>query len=127
MDGDAWGKPGGEDEARRRWHILRGRHGDLLTGHHVAVVRDGEVLTAAHVARTRVHFADISDAEVDAYVATDEPLWVAGAFTIDGYGAAFIERIEGDPHNVVGISIPALRVLLAELGVDWTSLWGNHA
>jgi septum formation protein len=70
-----------------------------------------------------VHFADISDAEIDAYVASGEPLRVAGAFTIDGLGAAFVRGIEGDPHNVVGISVPLLRELVADLGIAWTDLW----
>lgn len=127
VDGEAWGKPGSADEAGRRWHVLRGRSADLLTGHHVVVIRDGVVRRADHVASTRVHFAELTDAEVDAYVATGEPLWVAGAFTIDGYGAAFVEGIEGDHHNVVGISLPLLRRVLAGLGVAWPTLWGDHS
>ena len=73
---------------------------------------------------TTVHFADVSDAEIEAYVATGEPLHVAGAFTIDGLGGAFVSGIEGDHHNVVGLSLPRLRLLVAELGHSWTSLWG---
>jgi septum formation protein len=70
-----------------------------------------------------VHFADVTDEEIEAYVATGEPLNVAGAFTIDGRGGAFVERIEGDPGNVIGLSLPLLRRLLGELGVPITSLW----
>ena len=70
-----------------------------------------------------MHFAQLTDAEIDAYVATTEPLEVAGAFTIDGYGGAFIERIEGDHHNVIGLSLPTLRHLVADLGLTWTELW----
>lgn len=127
VDGHGWGKPADAAEAGRRWRLLRGRSAVLLTGHHVVVVRDGAVTRADQVVRTTVHFADVSDAEVDAYVATGEPLAVAGAFTIDGYGAPFIERIEGDHLNVIGISLPVLRHLLAGLGVAWTDLWGDHA
>ena len=77
----------------------------------------------AAVASTTVHFADITDDEIAAYVATGEPLDVAGAFTIDGLGGAFVERITGDPANVVGLSLTVLRRLLADLGVSWTALW----
>jgi septum formation protein len=79
----------------------------------------------ARAAATVVHFADLSDAEIDAYVATGEPLAVAGAFTVDGLGGAFVTGIEGDPHTVVGIGLPLLRTMLAELGVAWTDLWGR--
>jgi septum formation protein len=74
-------------------------------------------------ASTVVHFADVTDAEITAYVATGEPLHVAGAFTVDGLGGAFVTGIEGDHHNVVGLSLPLLRDLLAELGHDWIDLW----
>jgi septum formation protein len=74
-----------------------------------------------------VHFADVSDAEIEAYVATGEPLRVAGAFTIDGLGGAFVRGIEGDHHTVVGISLPLLRELLASVGVPWVSLWTGPA
>ena len=90
----------------------------------IGVLADAEGARAAEgVASTIVHFADVSDAEIDAYVATGEPLWVAGAFTVDGLGGPFVAGIEGDHHNVVGLSLPLLRTLLLELGVDWTSLW----
>ena len=78
------------------------------------------------VASTTVHFADLSDAEIGAYVATGEPLQVAGAFTVDGLGGPFVTAIEGDHHNVVGISLPLLRDLLADLGVAWPELWARH-
>ena len=123
VDGEPWGKPGTAEEAGRRWRRLRDRSAELLTGHHVAVVRQGLATTADRVVGTRVHFADVSDAEVDAYVGTGEPLWVAGAFTIDGFSAPYIDRIEGDHHNVVGISLPALRAVLAGLGVVWHDFW----
>jgi septum formation protein len=93
----------------------------LHTGHCVVDTVSGREV--ARSAETVVHFADISDAEIDAYVATGEPLHVAGAFTLDGLGGAFVTGIEGDPHTVVGIGLPLLRTMMAELGVDWTDLW----
>ena len=81
----------------------------------------GRVVAAT--ASTLVHFADVTDDEVEAYVATGEPLHVAGAFTIDGYGGAFVRGIEGDHHNVVGVSLPLLRDLVLELGHAWPDLW----
>ena len=119
LDGEALGKPDGADEARARWRVMRGRSGVLHTGH---ALRDGDRVAAA-TASTVVHFADVTDEEIDAYVATGEPLQVAGAFTVDGLGGAFVTGIEGDHHNVVGLSLPLLRELMAELGHSWTSLW----
>lgn len=121
LDGEALGKPDSADEAVRRWQAMRGRSGVLHTGHSVHDVATGRV--AAAIASTTVHFADVSDAEITAYVATGEPLQVAGAFTVDGLGGAFVTGIEGDHHNVVGVSLPLLRDLLAELGHAWTDLW----
>ncbi|QCX28254.1 Maf family protein [Nocardioides jishulii] len=121
LDGEALGKPGSPEVARERWHAMRGRSGVLHTGHALADAATGRVIT--RVASTTVHFADVTDAEIDAYVATGEPIWVAGAFTLEGYGAAFITGIEGDPHNVVGVSVPVLREMAAELGHRWTDLW----
>lgn len=123
LDGRAWGKPHTDDEVRARWTRMRGRTGDLVTGHHLVVVRGGQVHRDTRAVSTRVTFADVSDAEIDAYVASGEPHHCAGAFTIDGFGGAFVERIEGDHHNVVGISLPTLRRMLADAGVPWTDLW----
>jgi len=123
LDSRAYGKPGADAEVRARWAAMRGHGGTLLTGHHVGVVRGGAVARATQVAATQVRFADITDDELEAYIATGEPQRVAGAFTIDGYGAAFVSSVTGDPHNVVGISIPLVRLMLADLGVSWTSLW----
>ncbi|MCO7240975.1 nucleoside triphosphate pyrophosphatase [Aeromicrobium sp. CnD17-E] len=121
FEGEILGKPGDADTARARWRRLRGRSGVLHTGH--CVRRGGrEVVDSAS---TVVHFADVSDAEIDAYVATGEPLHVAGAFTIDGLGGAFVRGIEGDHHCVVGISLPLLRDLVADLDVVWTDLWNR--
>ncbi len=127
VDGQAWGKPADAADAVARWRTLRGRSATLLTGHHVAVIRAGAVTRADALARTTVRFAEVADAEIDAYVATGEPLWVAGAFTIDGFGAAFVSGVDGDPHNVVGISLPLLRTVLTGLGVAWPTLWGDHS
>jgi septum formation protein len=101
---------------------MRGRSGVLHTGHWLLDTSPGGGMLGA-AAATTVHFADVSDAEIEAYVATGEPLRVAGGFTIDALGAAFVRGIEGDHHTVVGVSVPLLRELAAELGVTWTSLW----
>ena len=121
LDGEALGKPDDAADAVRRWEAMRGRSGVLRTGH---CLRDTAAGTrASATASTVVHFAAITDAEIAAYVATGEPLQVAGAFTVDGLGGAFVTGIEGDHHNVVGLSLPVLRDLLAELGHTWTDLW----
>lgn len=121
FDGEILGKPADADEAVKRWQAMRGRSGVLHTGHHLTDLVTGR--QAEDVGTTVVHFADVSDAEIEAYVATEEPLHVAGAFTIDGRGGAFVERIEGDPGNVVGLSLPLMRHLLGELNVSITQLW----
>ena len=121
LDGEALGKPVDAQDATRRWQTMRGRSGVLHSGHCLRDVSSGRV--AAATGSTTVHFADVSDAEIDAYVATGEPLHVAGAFTIDGLGGAFITGIEGDHHNVVGVSLPLLRELVLELGHGWSDLW----
>ena len=108
LDGAGFGKPASVAEAADRWRRMRGRSGVLHTGHHVIMRRNGQVLTRSAVAATTVRFATLSEAEIDAYVATGEPLAVAGAFTIDGLGGAFVTEISGDHHNVVGISLPLL-------------------
>ncbi len=123
LNGEALGKPGSAEDAVRRWQAMRGRSGVLHTGHCVVDTATGR--TEAATGSTSVHFAEVTDAEIDAYVATGEPLDVAGAFTIDGLGGAFVRSIDGDPHNVVGISLPLLRELLAVLGVSWPDLWAT--
>ena len=121
------GKPGTADVARRRWRQMRGRTGVLRTGHWLVDARDpdegGTGASLGELSSTLVRFADLDDAEIDAYVATGEPLEVAGAFTVDGLGGAYVEGIEGDHHGVVGLSLPLLRDLLGELGVTWHTLW----
>jgi septum formation protein len=124
FDGEALGKPADAADAVARWKAMRGRSGVLQTGHCLIDTATGN--TASKTVDTVVHFAEPSDEEVDAYVATGEPLHVAGAFTIDGLGGVFVERIEGDHGNVVGLSLPALRVLMATLGVRLTDYWSGR-
>ena len=121
IGGRVVGKPETAAIARERWRSMRGRTGVLHSGHALVRVHDGA--EAQGVSSTTVRFGSPADAEIDAYVATGEPLGCAGAFTIDGLGGAFIDGIDGDPHGVVGISLPLLRRLLAELDVTWTDLW----
>ena len=121
--GEALGKPRDADEARERWRSMRGRTAVLHSGHSLREVATGRV--AAATGSTLVHFADVGDDEIEAYVATGEPLHVAGAFTVDSLGGAFIERVDGDPSTVVGMSMSTLRRLVRELGVEWTALWNT--
>jgi septum formation protein len=123
FDGQVLGKPASTAEAVSRWRQLSGRSGVLHTGHTLLELRDSTVIAMLErVASTEVHFATVSAAEIEAYVATGEPLQVAGAFTIDGLGSWFVESIVGDHHNVVGLSVPLLRLMLAELGYSVTDL-----
>ncbi|MFC4061068.1 Maf family protein [Planomonospora corallina] len=121
LDGRAHGKPASPEEAVARWRQMRGRSGHLLTGHCVIDTATGR--EAAEVGSTLVRFGTPTDAEIDAYVATGEPLRVAGAFTLDGPGGWFVDGIDGDHGNVLGISLPLLRRLLAALGVSVPGLW----
>jgi septum formation protein len=114
LDGQPLGKPGTAAVAAERWRQMRGRSGTLHTGHCLIDTSGGR--SRLRVVSTVVRFADVSDDEIDAYCASGEPAQVAGGFTIDGLGGWFVEGVEGDPHNVVGVSLPALRDLLAELG-----------
>jgi septum formation protein len=121
FDGEILGKPGDAEEATARWRAMRGRDGVLHTGHCLVDLRTDRAAQIA--AATTVRFADITDAEIAAYVATGEPLQVAGSFTIDGLGSPFVSSIDGDHGTVVGLSMPTLRLLLAEHGVAITDLW----
>jgi septum formation protein len=121
LDGRALGKPASAGEAAARWREMSGRTGTLVTGHCVINAATGQ--QAAAVAATRVRFGSPSEEEIAAYVASGEPLAVAGAFTLDGLGGWFVDGIDGDHGTVLGVSLPLLRRLLAELGVSLTSLW----
>ena len=125
LDGVAYGKPSDAQDAITRWKSMRGREGVLVTGHCLVDSRADAPHEVCEVARTTVRFADLSDAEIEAYVGTGEPLYVAGAFTLDGIGGPFVDSIEGDPSNVVGLSLPLLRRLLGRLGVAVNELWAD--
>lgn len=121
FDGAVYGKPASADDAAARWRAMRGNVGILLTGHCIVDAATGA--TAEEVDATTVRFGDVSDAEIDAYVASGEPLRVAGAFTLDGLGSAFVEAVDGNPGTVIGVSLPVVRRLLAKLDVGITDLW----
>lgn len=126
LDGAVYGKPLTASVARERWDLQRGRTGVLHSGHWLIDQRGGAVHGAAGaVSSASVTFAaDVTDTELDAYIATGEPLGVAGAFTIDSLGAPFITAVQGDPHTVVGLSLSTVRGLLRGFGVEWVQLWG---
>jgi septum formation protein len=119
FDGQVFGKTTSPEEVVRRWQGFRGREGVLLTGH--CVIASGEKVSA--VGRTTVRFGAPTDAELEAYSRTDEAVSVAGPFTIDGRAAAFVEGIDGDAGNVIGLSLPLLRDLLSRLRIGVTDLW----
>ncbi len=121
------GKPYTSEAATARWHGMRGRTGILHSGHSVFRLSPGVDPREAHaVARAAVTFAaDVDEEEIAAYVASGEPLLVAGAFTVDSLGGAFIERVDGDPSTVVGMSLSTVRRLVRELGGSWTALWNR--
>ena len=130
LDGRMLGKPHTPDVARARIREMRGRTAALWTGHSMALLSPARLGGARVVAgadtasaSTLVHFGDITDREIDAYVATGEPLGVAGSFTVDGLGGPFITGVTGDYHSVVGISLPLVRAMAAGLGVFWPDLW----
>ncbi|WP_295101899.1 nucleoside triphosphate pyrophosphatase [uncultured Microbacterium sp.] len=125
LGGRVYGKPYTPEEATRRWREMRGATGILHSGHSVFRVSPGtDPVEATATAEASVTFADdVTDAEIAAYVASGEPLLVAGAFTVDSLGGAFITRVDGDPSTVVGMSLSTVRRLAADLGVTWTDLW----
>lgn len=121
FEGDILGKPLVSEVAIARWLKMRGKSGVLHSGHHLIDTSNSRGVTL--VTQTKVHFANLSDTQIEKYVRTGEPLNVAGAFTIDGLGGAFVERIEGDYHTVVGLSLVGLRQLVTELGHEYLDLW----
>ncbi len=121
FEGQTLGKPLASSVAIERWKAMRGKSGSLFSGHHLIDVQNNRAVSL--VTSTEVFFADLSDQEIETYVATNEPLQVAGGFTIDGLGGAFVERINGDYHTVVGLSLVGLRKMMRELGLDYQSLW----
>lgn len=124
MNGQIVGKPHTAEVARERLRAMSGNPGDLHTGHCVIDLESGEL--AVGTSTTTVYIAELTDADIEAYIATGEPLKVAGSFTIDGYGGPFVDKIEGDHHGVVGISLPLLRHLLADLGHSITEFWNER-
>jgi septum formation protein len=124
LDGRAYGKPASPDEAAARWHQMSGTSGTLYTGHCVIDAATGKQVTA--VGATTIRFGTPTDAEIAAYVGTGEPLNMAGAFTIEGLGGWFVESIDGDHNNVIGISVPLLRRLFLDLGVTIPELWARY-
>ncbi|MHA6792866.1 Maf family protein [Pseudonocardia bannensis] len=124
IDGELVGKPVDADQARKRWRAMAGGTGELVTGHAVLRLADGEIDRVAEGhAVTTVRFGEPTEDELEAYVASGEPMAVAGAFTLDGLSGWFVEGIDGDPSNVIGISLPLTRRLLAGVGVPVTTLW----
>lgn len=127
IDGELVGKPHTPEVAAARWRAMRGRTGRLLTGHCAILLDDGAVTGPASIVggtrSTTLRFGSPSDAEIDAYVATGEPLEVAGGFTLDGLGGWFVESVDGDPSSVIGISLPLTRELLGGLGISVIELW----
>nr|WP_296772449.1 nucleoside triphosphate pyrophosphatase [Rhodococcus sp. (in: high G+C Gram-positive bacteria)] len=128
IGGELHGKPHTVDVARDRWAEMAGRSGDLLTGHAVLRVVAGAVVSvAAACSSTTVHFSKPSAADLEAYLASGEPLEVAGAFTLDGLGGWFVDRIDGDPSSVIGIGLPLVRRLLNEVGLSMADVWSGSA
>jgi len=125
LDGQAYGKPASPGEAAALWRVMSGKSGTLLTGHCVIDAATGR--RAAAVAATTVRFGTPTEEEIAAYVGTEEPLAMAGAFTIEGLGGWFVESIDGDHNNVIGISLPLLRRLLRDLGVTIPALWSQYS
>jgi septum formation protein len=122
------GKPGSVEQARARWAVMAGSGGDLLTGHAVIRLTDGEITArSSGVRSTAVRIGRPSEHELETYLATGEPLAVAGAFTIDGLGGWFVEGVDGDPSSVIGISLPLTRRLLADVGVSVVDLWNARS
>ena len=132
LDGELCGKPGSAEAAMAQWRRMGGRSGRLHTGHCLLRLSDGAIThREVEAACTTVHFAIPTDSDLRAYAASGEPLHVAGGFTLDGLGGWFVDGIEGDPSNVIGVSLPLLRRLLDRVGLSVTAVWtastGNAA
>lgn len=121
LDGECYGKPHSEEVARERLRAMRGATGELWTGHCLIDFASGRMVRGA--SKATLHFCEYSDLDIERYIVTGEPLEVAGSFTLEGFGGAFIDSIEGDPHGIIGLSLPLARRLAAQLGVEWTDLW----
>lgn len=121
LKGEIHGKPADSAEAITRWQQMRGSIGELYTGHTLIDLAQGKTLVRCQI--TRVHFANVSDSEIEAYVATGEPLKCAGCFALEGKGGLFVEKLEGCHTNVIGLSLPLLRHMIGELGYDVTQFW----
>ncbi|MGJ3250306.1 MAG: Maf family protein [Elainellaceae cyanobacterium] len=121
LEGEVYGKPADDHDAIARWQSMRGRVGQLYTGHALVDLSKPRALVRCQV--TQVFFADVSDRQIEAYVATGEPLHCAGCFALEGRGGAFVEKIEGCHSNVIGLSLPLLRQMLEELGYDIADFW----
>ncbi|HBH55564.1 MAG TPA: septum formation inhibitor Maf [Kocuria sp.] len=127
LDGAPYGKPYEPDVAIERISAMSGRTGTLHTGHWLVDARTGEASGNGLICSADVHFASMTREEIEDYVATGEPLQVAGSFTLDGRGSQFIERVDGDPNAVIGLSLSTLRTLLAGVGIRASSWWGAAA
>ncbi|QLL08528.1 Maf family protein [Mycobacterium vicinigordonae] len=124
LDGRLCGKPGSIDDARRQWQSMAGQAGQLHTGHCLIRLRDHVVVqTEAETSITTVHFGFPAAGDLTAYLASGEPLQVAGGFTLDGLGGWFVDGVDGDPSTVIGLSLPLLRTLLARCGLSVADLW----
>jgi septum formation protein len=126
LDGRLVGKPASSDAARDQWQAMAGRSGELFTGHCLLRLLDGSVQRIAESSSTTVYFADPSTADLQAYLDSGEPLAVAGGFTLDGLGGWFVDRIEGDPSNVIGVSLPLTRKMLQRVGLSIAELWAAN-
>ncbi|OBF60747.1 septum formation inhibitor Maf [Mycobacterium sp. 852002-50816_SCH5313054-b] len=127
VDGRLCGKPGSAEAAEGQWRLMGGRSGRLHTGHCLLRLGDGAIThREVESACTTVHFAEPTEADLRAYVAAGEPLGVAGGFTLDGLGGWFVDGIDGDPSNVIGVSLPLLRSLLARVGLSVAALWAGN-
>jgi septum formation protein len=126
LDGRLVGKPASSDAARDQWRAMAGRSGQLFTGHCLLRLVDGAVQRIVESSSTTVHFADPAAADLQAYLDSGEPLAVAGGFTLDGLGGWFVDRIEGDPSNVIGLSLPLTRTMLERVGLSVAELWAAN-